>query len=104
MAVYADCACLPAEVGRHDGLWSHLTADTEAELHAVAAMLGLRRSYFQPGKPLDGRPSVAWHYEVTEGKRRQALSMGAQEIELDRWHEVLGHRRAAQAETASPEP
>jgi hypothetical protein len=103
MTVYVDRVRIPARVGRHDARWSHLTADTEDELHEFAARLGLRRGYFQPGKALGGHPSVAWHYDVTEGKRRQALSMGAQEIELDQWHEIFGHCRTAQAEAASTE-
>jgi len=104
VTVYVDHAQVPARVGRHDARWSHLTADTEDELHAFAARLGLRRSYFQPGKALGGRPSVAWHYDVTEPKRLQALRMGTQEIELDQWHEILSRRRATWAEAASAEP
>src|SRR6266704_1465684 len=104
MAVYVDRAQIPARVGRHDARWSHLTADAVDELHEFAASLGLRRSYFQPGKPLAGRSSVAWYYDVTEGKRRQALRMGAQEIELGQWHEILGRRRAAQAESVRAAP
>ena len=47
MTVYVDDARIPARVGRWDSSWSHLFADTQDELHAFAARLGLRRSWFQ---------------------------------------------------------
>lgn len=78
MTVYVDDASIQATVpnGRisHTSKWSHLTADTKDELHAFAAKLGLRRSYFQD------KPNGLWHYDVTEGKRRQAIRLGAVEI------------------------
>jgi hypothetical protein len=79
MTVYVDDLGIPATVPngqvRHASRWSHLFADTEAELHEFAVRLGLRRSYFQEGKP-------AWfpHYDVTSGKRQQAVRLGAQEV------------------------
>jgi len=63
-----------AQVGKYTARWSHLTADTQAELHAFAQRLGLRRSWFQ--NPGGGR----WHYDVTESKRAQAIALGAQQI------------------------
>ena len=82
MAVYVDNANIPARVanGRvvHDSRWSHLFADTQEELHQFAAQLGLRRSYFQPGRPRsDGSPSPHWHFDLTVGKRQQAIRLGA---------------------------
>lgn len=80
MAVFVDDAAIPATVGRHASVWSHLTADTVEELHAFAGRLGLRRSYFQPGRP-DAAPgsfsAEGWHYDLTAGKRAQALRLGA---------------------------
>jgi hypothetical protein len=49
MTVYVDNSNIAATVGRHASRWSHLTADDKEELHAFAARLGLRRSYFQTG-------------------------------------------------------
>jgi Protein of unknown function (DUF4031) len=79
-AVYVDDASIPARVanGRvvHDYRWSHLFADTQQELHAFAAKLGLCRPYFQPGRPRrDGSPSPHWHYDLTAGKRQQAIRL-----------------------------
>jgi hypothetical protein len=61
--------------------WFGLTADTDAELHAFAARLGLTRIMFQPRTP-DGPLEVAatGHYDVTEGERDQAVALGAQAI------------------------
>src|SRR5258708_24650833 len=85
MTVYVDDARIPARVRNgsrsHRSAWCHLTADTQEELHEFAARLGLKRSYFQPGKPAgDGSPSPFWHYDLTEGKVRQALALGAQQV------------------------
>lgn len=57
--------------------WCHLTADTEPELHAFAARLGLRRSWFQKKSDRDYR----WHYDITPPKRAQAVRLGAQEVD-----------------------
>lgn len=74
MAVYVDDMQRPAKVGRFNAVWSHLLADTDEELHAFAARLGLERSWHQhPGTPLS-------HYDVTEPKRQQAIRLGAVQI------------------------
>jgi hypothetical protein len=50
--------------------WCHMTSDTsEEELHEFAKKLGLRREWFQGD-----------HYDLTEGKRAQALKLGAEEV------------------------
>jgi hypothetical protein len=61
--------------------WFALTADTDDELHAAAASLGLTRPMFQPGTPPGRRqPAVAAHYDLTLGERDRALELGAQSI------------------------
>jgi len=58
--------------------WFVLTADTDDELHALAASLGLTRTMFRPATP--GGPhqkSVAGHYDVTLGERDRAVALGA---------------------------
>ena len=98
MTVYVDNVQIPAAIQNgavtHDSTWSHLTADTQDELHAFALCLGLKRSYFQPGKSYCGKESVAWHYDVTKGMRLKALNMGAQEITGVQMAELLESRRA----------
>lgn len=74
MTVYVDDMRMRATVGRLAARWSHLMADTDEELHTFAAALGLRRSWAQyPG---------TWksHYDVTDSKRAQAISLGARPI------------------------
>lgn len=71
MTVYVDDMQRPARVGRLNAIWSHLMADTDDELHAFAARLGLKRAWHQKaGTPIS-------HYDVTEPKRQQALRLGA---------------------------
>lgn len=63
---------------RRWGLWRygdscHLTADTEDELHAFAARLGMRRAWFQDRRDYP-------HYDLTASKRARAVAMGAKEV------------------------
>lgn len=100
MTVYMDDAGLPATAhnpdnGRtHTSRWCHLFTDQadQAELHALARRIGLRRSWFQNTSPHPWR----WHYDVTEGKRRHAVAAGAIEIT---WREA-GHIHIARARAA----
>ena len=94
MAVYVDNMkpCVPNRNWR----WftsCHLTADSIVELHAFAKMLGLRLSWFQTA-------SVLPHYDLTEGKRAQAVKLGA--VELD--DRAMGERIRAVREGRVPEP
>ena len=50
----------------------HMMADTEEELHAMAASLGLKREWFQEHATLA-------HYDICKAKRAQALRLGAVE-------------------------
>lgn len=48
---------------------AHLTADTLEELHAFAARLGLKRSWFQD--------KIVPHYDLSPQKHALALRLGA---------------------------
>ncbi len=101
MAVYVDDMNLPATVQNgprvsHTSEWSHLFADTEDELHAFAGRLGLRRSYFQQGKP-DWFP----HYDVTRGMRFKALRLGAEPVSARDAAVIARERNTRQAPEAS---
>lgn len=48
----------------------HLTADTDEELHAFAARIGLKRDWYQPHQ-------LANHYDLTRGTRAAAEAAGA---------------------------
>jgi hypothetical protein len=101
MTVYVDDARIPASVPNgsrvHTSTWCHLTADTPEELHEFAGRLGLRRSYFQPGKAIAGKSSPFWHYDLTEGKVRQALALGAQQVSARDMPALMRARHAAAA-------
>jgi hypothetical protein len=71
--------------------WCHLTADTEAELHAFAARLGLRRSWYQP----HAARGVGWHYDITPPKRARAVRLGAREVDYRFMAALMDRRRAA---------
>jgi hypothetical protein len=89
MTVYVDDWRQPARVGRITARWSHLTIgphDDISELHAFAAGIGLRRSWFQD------KPWPRAHYDVTESKRQQAIAAGAMPIT---WREAGQLRQEA---------
>ncbi len=61
--------------------WFVLTADSDDELHAFAASLGLTRVMFRPGtQALPHQNPVAAHYDVTLGERDRAVALGARVI------------------------
>lgn len=87
MTVYVDDA-VQAWRGQR---WAHLMADTLAELHAMAAQLGIPRRAFQ-------NKSSGAHYDVTVALRAQAIVLGAQAIsrhtDRERLKAVIANARA----------
>src|SRR5258708_22534975 len=83
MADYDDDMNLQADVpdGRRAvrARWNHLFADTEEELRAFAAKIGLKAEWIQD----PGRRHA--HFDVTTGKRQQAIANGAKAVT---WHEA----------------
>lgn len=65
MAVYVDTG--KYHFGRM--IMSHMMADTEAELHAMADRIELKREWFQRGSTP--------HYDVSQSKRNLAIEEGA---------------------------
>jgi hypothetical protein len=66
MTVYVDQARL--RFGRMR--MSHMLADTEEELHAMAEKIGLKRGWFQD-------KASTPHYDVCQATREKAIAMGA---------------------------
>lgn len=97
MTVYADDRRQRAHVGAITARWSHLTVgpgEGVEELRAFAALIGLRRSWFQV------RPWPHAHPDVTDSKRQRALAAGAvpvtwREAAWQRSHAVDAARQAA---------
>jgi hypothetical protein len=74
MTVYVDDMLRPARVGAIRSRWSHLFADSTAELHDTGTRLGLDPAWVQhPGTRRE-------HFDLTEGKRQLALRLGATPI------------------------
>jgi hypothetical protein len=98
MTVYVDDVHIPARVGRLNTCWSHLMVgpdDDIAELHAFAAKIGLRKSWFQAkGWPRD-------HYDVTDSKREAAIAAGAVAIP---WRDAARMRTEAIARRRAQDP
>jgi hypothetical protein len=74
-----------------------LTADTQDELHAFAARLGIRRD---PGNPVGPQQElVTRHYLLTEGQRDRAVELGAQVITAREADKMERQRAAARGES-----
>jgi hypothetical protein len=70
----------------------HMMADTLDELHSFAARVGLKREWFQ-AKSLP-------HYDLTRGKRRAAVILGAVELDL---HQAAAHMKRIRQAQSEPE-
>lgn len=77
-----------ARLTRKHGQWSHMTADSEAELRAFAVRLGLKARWIQDA----GTPDV--HFDLVPPRRAKAVLLGA--IELTR-REAYEKRKEAWA-------
>lgn len=66
----------------------HMIADTEIELHELAAKIGLKRSWFQTD-------SILNHYDLTGNKRKLAIANGAIEINRKQLCERMNKAKAA---------
>ena len=73
MVVYVD-DMYTMPMGRYRGMkMSHMIADTEAELHAMADKIGVQRRWFQ-------QVPSGNHYDIAMSKRAAAVAAGAVEI------------------------
>jgi hypothetical protein len=102
MAVYVDDMNLQADVpnGRRTlrASWNHLFADTEAELRAFAAQIGLKPEWIQdPG----GRHV---HFDVTTGKRQQAIARGAKAVTWREAGEFFARKAAEEKAEREAQP
>lgn len=91
MTVYLDDWRQPARLGPVDDRWSHLVADTDDELHAFAARMGMRREWFQHK---EARPHQS-HYDLPERARPEALALGAVPVTWRQVGRMMRQRRTA---------
>lgn len=96
MAVYVDDMHTDA-MGQYRGMkMSHMIADTDEELHAMADRIGVQRRWFQhPGTP--GR-----HYDIALSKRALAVAAGAVQITMRQAAAMVSRRRIT-GELGKPE-
>lgn len=93
MAVYVDD--MRAPYGRM--VMCHMLADTDAELHAMAARIGVARRWWQSPEKTSGS-----HYDIALSKRALAVAAGAVEIT---WRQagLMNMRRRATGELGRPD-
>ncbi|KVD71816.1 hypothetical protein WK57_30465 [Burkholderia ubonensis] len=85
MTVYVDD--MRAAYGRMK--MCHMVADTDEELHAMAARIGVARRHHQkPG-------TVHSHYDVCMSMRVRAVKLGAVEIDRRKLAEIIKRKREA---------
>lgn len=84
MAVYVDDAA-----NAYRGMvMCHMLADTDQELHAMAARIGVERRHHQKA----GTPHS--HYDICRTKRALAVKAGAIEINRRKVAQILAAKRA----------
>lgn len=69
--------------GKYTMKMSHMIADTEEELHSMAAKIGVSRRWYQGD-----------HYDVSLGKRALAVQAGAVEITYRQCGLMVSNRKA----------
>jgi hypothetical protein len=77
-----------------------LSADTQDELHAFAATLGIRRDPGTRAGPQQER--VTQHYLLTEGEHDRAVELGAQLISAREADQMERQRAAMRGESQLP--
>jgi hypothetical protein len=88
MTVYVDE--MRAKFGRM--ILCHMTADSDEELHAMAARIGMKREWHQKAGTYKS------HYDVSLSKRALAIHFGAIEINRSQLGQMLKQRRLALAQ------
>lgn len=88
MTCYVDTVRAYTRAGGQEAHYCHLLADDRAELHELAARLGLPRRAFQ-------EHPWRWHYDLPGRLRPAAISAGARSVEMHAVGALLRARRLA---------
>lgn len=67
----------------------HLLADSDEELHAMAARIGMKMEWHQKAGTYHS------HYDIALSKRKLAIHFGAKEINRSQLGEILKRKREA---------
>ncbi len=88
-SVYVDSLrpCTPSKKWRYTQS-CHLVSDSLEALHAFAERIGLKRCWFENHKLMP-------HYDLTPGKRAEAIAAGALPISFNRLYGMIQERKAA---------
>jgi Protein of unknown function (DUF4031) len=95
MTVYVDdmnVSYRPAHVPGRSYSLSHMIADTEEELHAMADRIGVPRKWYQGD-----------HYDITKSAKARAIAAGAQAITMRQLARMAGNRRRGEP-LGTPDP
>lgn len=76
MTVYVDDMRAPLEVGNRTCVMCHMIGDSEDELRAMAAAIGVQLRYHQY------QGTYKSHFDIAMSKRALAVKCGAQEISV----------------------
>jgi hypothetical protein len=87
VACYVDSVKSYPDAGLRFTEFCHLLADTQDELHTIAAQLGVPRRFFQ-------EHPWRWHYDLPAHLRDQAIGFGAVELSMREVAELLRRHRA----------
>jgi hypothetical protein len=93
MTVYVDDMKADYEPSHRHGfkyVMSHMFADTEDELHAMADKIGVLRKWYQGD-----------HYDITQSKRALAVQAGAKEITVREMARMVMAQRRSRAGLAN---
>lgn len=94
MTIYVDD--MKARFGRM--IMCHMIADSDEELHVMAARIGVARKWWQDPAKLMSRSS---HYDIALSKRALAVQFGAVEITL-RQAAMMNRRRGVTGQLGDP--
>ena len=100
LTVYVDDWRQAATVRGLAERWSHLLADDPAELHAMAASLGIPPRGYQRHR----RSEALNHYDVPESLRLRAIELGAVPVTWREMARLTREWRRAGARPARPGP
>lgn len=86
MTCYVDRVQPYPDAGLRFPEYCHLLADTRAELHGMAELVGMPRRAFQDH-------AWRWHYDLPAPLREQAIALGARPVTMHEVGALLRRRR-----------